>query len=287
MKVLKTLVFAFLFSIFSAYSQDVIYTKNQGNINAKVIEIGTAEIKYKSYDNLDGPVIVIRKNEVRKIQYANGQENIIVPDKYSINQEEQILNKQNAIKFDFFSPLKGYVGIGYERVLKVGMNLETKVGLVGPGVHLLREDVSGGFVKVGTKFLLGQDFVMDGMRYAHPLKGTFLSFELAYSHFTDKNVESYTYNYTNYTYSYDYTDITTNSLAINIIVGKQWILGNMFTLDVYGGTGYGKAFRSSSNPTINANDVWTVYNPFHFSHFYCGDTFPLTFTSGLSLGYIF
>lgn len=268
------------------YSQDIIYTKKKGEIKAKVVEIGTSEIKYKNYDNQDGPVNVIRKAEVRKIQYQNGKEDIIVPDKYSSNQEEQIIDKQNAIKFQVFSPLAGHLAFCYERVLKPGFNLETKIGIIGAGVQPFRNNTAtGGYAKIGAKFLFGQDFVIDGMRMSHPLKGGYAAFQVAFSHFSEMH-----YDYSNYnsiTYTYEMVDIASNSFAFNIILGKQWILGNKFTLDAYAGIGYGAVSRISSNPDVSPTGDIFLYNPFHFSHYYFGKDMPMTLTSGLSLGYIF
>lgn len=252
----------------TTFCQDIIYTKKKGEIKSKVVEIGTNEIKYKNYDNLEGPVIVIRRTDVRKIQYQNGTEDIIIPDKYSANRNEQILDKQNAIKIHPFSPLNGHLAISYERVLKPGFNLETKVGIIGAGAQPFRDDKAiGGFVKIGTKFLLGQDFAIDGMRMFHPLKGAYAAFQLAFSHFFEDNY------------------ITTNSFAFNIIFGKQWILGKMFTLDGHAGIGYGVVSRTSSNPYMSTSH-YSWYNS-HFSHYYFGKDFPMTFTSGLSIGYLF
>lgn len=273
-----------LWSVIS-YSQDIIYTRKQGEIKAKVVEIGTNEIKYKNYDNQDGPVIVIRKAEVRKIQYQNGKEDIIVPDKYSANQEEQIMDKQNAIKVHPFSPLNGHLAISYERVIKPGFNLETKIGIIGAGVQPLRDNkATGGFAKIGAKFLFGQDFAIDGMRMSHPLKGAYAAFQFTFSHFSE---EEYTYIYNYTTNTYETADITTNSFAANIIFGKQWILGNMFTLDAYLGIGYGAVSRISSNPSVSTTDDIFLYSPYHFSHYFFGKEFPMTYTSGLSIGYIF
>ncbi len=58
---------------YSAISaQDIIMKKNADEIQAKVTEIGTTEIKYRKWDNLNGPVYTIPVDEVFVIKYENG-----------------------------------------------------------------------------------------------------------------------------------------------------------------------------------------------------------------------
>lgn len=56
---------------------DVIILKNGQEIKAKVLEVGTNEIKYKMCDNLEGPTFSKKKSEVFKIQYPNGSSTVI------------------------------------------------------------------------------------------------------------------------------------------------------------------------------------------------------------------
>jgi hypothetical protein len=58
-------------------SCDLIVCKNGDEIDAKVLEIGLAEIKYKKCDNPNGPTISIKKSEVLMIKYPNGTKDII------------------------------------------------------------------------------------------------------------------------------------------------------------------------------------------------------------------
>lgn len=56
----------------NVFSQDIITTNKGENIEAKVEEIGTEEIKYKKQNNLDGPLYFIKKDDVSKIVFKNG-----------------------------------------------------------------------------------------------------------------------------------------------------------------------------------------------------------------------
>jgi TM2 domain-containing membrane protein YozV len=56
---------------------DIVICKNGDEIEAKVLEIGENEIKYKKCYNIDGPTLSIRSSEVVMIKYPNGTKDII------------------------------------------------------------------------------------------------------------------------------------------------------------------------------------------------------------------
>jgi hypothetical protein len=58
-------------------SCDIIVCKNGDEIEAKVLEIGIKEIKYKRCDNEQGPTISILNSNVVMIKYPNGTKDII------------------------------------------------------------------------------------------------------------------------------------------------------------------------------------------------------------------
>ena len=72
-------LFAFsvmLFSAFILHGQDIITLRSGETINAKVVEVGTTEIRYYKADNADGPVYVASKSDVAQIMYANGTKDV-------------------------------------------------------------------------------------------------------------------------------------------------------------------------------------------------------------------
>lgn len=69
------LIFGPLFT----YAQDFIVKQNSDEIEAKIIEIGTSEIKYKLYTYLDGPTFILNKSEIFYIKYSNGTKEIVTP----------------------------------------------------------------------------------------------------------------------------------------------------------------------------------------------------------------
>ena len=53
-------------------AQDTLSMKSGEYILVKVIEVSTAEVKYKKLDNLNGPVFSMLKSDLLMIKYENG-----------------------------------------------------------------------------------------------------------------------------------------------------------------------------------------------------------------------
>ncbi len=66
----------FLLLAFHAQAQDVITLKNGNEIQSKILDIGSTEIKYKKFENLEGPSYNILKAEVFMIKYKNGTKDV-------------------------------------------------------------------------------------------------------------------------------------------------------------------------------------------------------------------
>jgi len=279
------LIFTALFGILFLFSncvvaQDTIIKKSKEQIVAKVLEIGLYEIKYKDARNPDGPVIVISKSEVWKIKYENGTEFLITADPYEVGQEVNVRNKSNAIKFEFLSPTRHNLGFAYEHMLKIGMNIEIKIGIIGPGfTATMYENPSGVYFKAGLKFLTGTDYVVNGMHFLHQLRGFYVKPEIIYNEFS---LTSTNYNYPYYAPTTQ--KVTYTNYAMNIVFGHQYILGNVMTFEWYGGIGFGGQTSSStaSSPFSESNFVSACY-----SHLYAGSNSGLVLSGGLTLGVLF
>jgi hypothetical protein len=61
---------------FSVFAQDVIHKNDSTTLEARVQEIGEAEIKYKKFSNPDGPTYTVKKSEVSYIVYQNGDKEV-------------------------------------------------------------------------------------------------------------------------------------------------------------------------------------------------------------------
>ena len=85
------LLFVGLFgSLVVSQAQDLITTKKGEDIQAKILEISSNEIKYKRYSNLDGPSYIISTSEVLMVRYENGEKDIFNEEQSPLNANDEI-----------------------------------------------------------------------------------------------------------------------------------------------------------------------------------------------------
>ncbi|MCC6410316.1 MAG: hypothetical protein IT270_01580 [Saprospiraceae bacterium] len=219
-----------LLTAYQSQAQDIIHKKNGKVIEAKVVELGTSEIKYKMFSDPDGPIYVDEKENIDKIVFQDGR-----TEKYGttrIDASEMFAGqKKSAIKIGFMGPLVGYTNIIYERNVRPGRSWEVKGVLVGLGRQL--EDEAVGFI--GTyayKFYKKPTFYTSDMKRSHLLQGGYIKPEVFVG-------------YTSFISDYDYynntngekTESFTGGFMVNL--GKEWIFDDAFVLDLSFGIGYG------------------------------------------------
>ena len=73
----------------SIFAQDIITLKTGDEINAKVVEVGSTEIKYKKWNNQDGPTYVMNVSDVFSVKYQNGEKDVFnaVAAQNNVNQD--------------------------------------------------------------------------------------------------------------------------------------------------------------------------------------------------------
>lgn len=264
MKTIKlTLLFGMLvFLIIPAAAQDLIIKTSQDSLSCKIREIGTEEIKYALPDYPADLLFSISKEKVNKLVFSNGKEMTFMNEMDNpINYSEQ---NKNAIKLDFLSPLTGNTTLAYERSLKPGQSIETTLGLIGLGADPNDNEPRGSFLKFGMKFIKSPDFYLKGMRYAHILKGAYVKPEIGFCYYS-KNDEIWTDPYGGY-YTTERKDYI--SMMVQIVIGKQWVINDVFLVDFYGGVGYG----------FDDGD-----GNYHYGYSVTPDV-PLSFSAGLKIG---
>src|SRR4051812_32880155 len=170
-KIVFLIVLILLFSF--SYSQDTIYRNNGKVVEAKILEIGSDEIKYKEFNNPDGPVYILETDKIKKIVFENGtsqqfHDNLKDPERYAGQLK-------NAIKLNFLSPLYGYTEIAFERSTGIGRGFELSLGIIGlgksetleynytsPQVETIKRGQAGVFISGGYKFGKLPDFLLFG-----------------------------------------------------------------------------------------------------------------------------
>jgi len=255
MNYLKYLLVIILFSSFKLSAQDRIIKTDGDTIVCKVKEVSTDEVKYILPETSLDIVFGIDKNHIHKIILENGKELIFSHSLYGAKTYEN--QKKHALKFNFLAPLTGNTTFSYERLIRPSRSWEVSLGLIGLGDDIDDEDPRGAFAKFGMKFIKSPDFYLKGMRYAHVLKGTYVKPEIAFSA---------------YSYDHNYSERVNNwAIALNIVVGKQYVFNDIFLLDMYFGLGYG----FSGNKDCGA---------YHYGFSGGNEDTALTVTGGLKIG---
>jgi hypothetical protein len=274
---------------------DTMITKKNEKILGKITKVTETDLEYKKAQEADAPIYVISKDKLREIRWANGTREMVVADEMDANVEKEILNQRSAIKLHIFSPAASQLTVSYERCLKVGTNIEISLGLINNSLINNNSPnlIQGGLFSGGVKFLLGQDYYVKGLKYAHPLKGRYLKPEIDFSSFIIRGIRANYYNPNVYTYnSYIETNQQVNSFALMINYGRQFILGNILTFGYSVGLGYAASDAKYSNPYFQNNYGSYSNNPMNvpsdlYSHYLLSTNIPIAIKGTITMGYIF
>jgi hypothetical protein len=290
---------------------DSLFLNKNKKVACKIIEINESEIKYRVAENLDGPIYIIDKSTVTSYKLSSGFTERFLPDELSLEHEhKEILGNRQVIKLSPFSFVFNHISLSYESVIKVGMNLDIEAGYINsemnPDVSNLFQNGlnnslhnSGAYFKPGIKFFLGEDFSIKGLKYAHPLKGRYIKLDLAVSYINFQDLSMVHYGGYNTGVSVTqtvYTNMSTTAYGGFVNYGRQFILGNVLTLDYYVGAGFTGQSTSYSNPNFFTNPFpntptnYYYINERNYTSNYHGflrvPRLGLSFTAGFRIGYI-
>jgi hypothetical protein len=272
------------FGAIHLFAQDKIYKLKGTVINAKVIEIGTDEIKYKLFESPDGPVYVVDKSTLNRIEFADGRvEKYKLSYKDPQNYEGQ-LNK--AIKINFLAPLLGYSQFSFEKSISPLKSYELGLGIIGAGKNYQIDDyyingqyqpykrnAFGGFIEAGYKFNKLPNFFNKGVRMTHIMQGSYVKPTSTLGFYSDNAV--------NYKTGNPVLEKRNNVFgAIILNFGHQWVFGDKFLIDIYYGLGY--AFDNVKNDYTNGYYSTNIYN--HFVIQKAGPGANLGVSGGLKAG---
>ena len=93
-KIILTTLIA-IFTLTLCFSQDVITTRSGESIQARVLEVGQTEIKYKKFDNPEGPVYWILKSVVLMVKYENGTVDVFKVEKKNADSSAAVPLTEN------------------------------------------------------------------------------------------------------------------------------------------------------------------------------------------------
>lgn len=300
---MKKIIYLLLFlcSYVATRSQsDTLYTKNKQKIACKIIEINDVEVKYRLAAAADGPMYVLHREKLMKYTLSNGITEVLVPDEMLIeNQHAAIMDRRTVVKISPFSFVNSQISFAYEKVLKVGTNLDVEAGYVNNNINYdyplsqnyyygaTRPFYTGAYIKPGVKFFVGQDFSLKGMRYAHPLKGRYIKLDLAASFLKFDNIQMMTYTQYNLPPEIYKTNVTTFAYGAFVNYGRQFILGNILTLEYYIGVGFTSASTTYSNAEYKrAAGGRENFNVSNYHGFMRTPGLGISGTAGFRIGYI-
>jgi hypothetical protein len=153
----------------------------------------------------------------------------------------------------------------------------------------------GAAVRVGPKFLLGQDYYMKGMKYAHPMKGRYFKPEVIFTGFTVRGLKKTIYNPYPTPPTDVYSDLRVGAISLMLNYGRQFILGNSMTVAYSIGGGYAITSAKYTNPDYEKaisrqyyyyRDERNSYTQNLFSHLRIGNS-PFIISTTVTLGYVF
>lgn len=278
-----TLMLTF-FSSFMLFAQDKIVKADGTEVLCVVKEIGTTEIKYVKADNLNGPMYTIKKSEVIKIIFENGTEEIFDQNSLSVIPAKN-RNYKRAITTRPFAPLMGHLSLGYQQALTPSRAFIAEIGFIGVhiGDGLSYNHATGAYGRIGFRLKRTPEVVMEGMEWGYNLGGFYVQPEIAFSSF-DRDYTVTIYNPTTMTYTTEQKRGQWNSGAFLITLGRQMIVGEIMTLDLSAGIGYG--FANHPNSASYYGIDFGNLPGYYFSHSGGGNSFPIAWKLSFSLGFM-
>lgn len=269
-----------------AFSQDIIKLKTGEELKAKITVVSEDEIQYKEWDYLDGPDFKLSVKKIDYIRFQNGREQKFAESDLMIGAPDpKVLNKKDVVKFSFLSPLFGRTVLGYEHVQRFGLHWEGELGLIGLGRDIIGNNERGFWLAGGPKFIMRKETYMKGERYLHYLHGAYVRPELHAEFFKGERTVSY------YSSGQQTVDYSTAAFGLILNLGKQWFLGDAFTLDIYAGVGMASVNTVEDN--VNGEDL--IYYRYSgrggrgiYSSDYQGDgEISFAYKGGFKIGFAF
>lgn len=263
------------------FGQDIILKRNNEIMNCLILNIEDDAVKYKFTGHPVDSIYSISKEAVAKVVFENGIE--LRFDENQTEIEGLVPTRTSALKFEFLSPLTGNTSFTYERKLERGRSIEGTMGIIGLGVYAPYPKAAGMLLKAGYKFIFVPDRFQHGLQYTQPLRGAYLKPEIMLG-FYAANMEYYydhyvtEHGYSYYTSSWASKRASVFSAALQLVMGKQWIIDNTLLLDVYAGVGYG--FASFSN----YNEDYYYTNEYYHYGYTIGAEIPVSFSAGFKIG---
>jgi hypothetical protein len=171
---LHLFLFVFLFFSIGTNAQDLIILQNGSDVQAKVLEVTSDEVKYKLTANLDGPVYVLPKSKIFMIKYESGVKEVFSNSNNSNNSTPAPTNtypaqNQQTSPTTSYQPTNNLVPVPPENYRKAKRHYISlnPLGLSLPYGNFASTDTSGGGIKSGFA-TFGYSGNLEGAYFPHP-----------------------------------------------------------------------------------------------------------------------
>ncbi len=262
----------------SVLAQDTLFFRSGHIVAATVEEIGLDDITY--HEPSDAVRLVVEKKDVARIKMHDGRVLAFQDRSLGVEYSEEVLKKKHVVKMELLSLAFDHLTIGYEQVLKPGMNAELRASYIGVGNSKIDHEATGMMVAGGIKFISRPDHVVRGMKLNHPLHGRYVKPEILFNTFTVSSKNEVNYGGSTGSVAARRAHITYTNVAFNVIFGKQRLLGDGVTLDTWVGVGY--AVQGAAG-----NSAYDDPRRYFYSHVLLGRQTPIALSCGLSIGVAF
>ncbi len=269
-------------------AQDTLVYTNGERIVGQVEEIGVELVRYTTTSSGSVITIVVEKLDLARIRLRDGQQFVFGSISRDVPGSEAFMARKQQIALDIVAPALDHVTLTYEHVLGRHMSITGSAGYIGlwqEGHNVgNRSDNSGALMKAGVKFLLPRaSRRYPNARTEHRLAGWFLKPEFMFSYWTERTTHfgwPGPPNGTEYVSRSFYS-----SLALNLVIGTQILLGERISFGIHGGMGYGGIWRNGSTPSY-------PYGPhsdqiYAYSHSFFDANTPLCVSGGVQFGFVF
>lgn len=205
-------------------AQDVIIKKNGDKVRVVVKEINDTQIKYVEFDDPNEILFTMDRALIKEIKFSYGK-------KYKEEAPTEVSDYfsedgQNNLMLNFTAFGNDAIILTYERALNAGSSFDISTKILGVGIDDQSPDYdkSGFGLDLGYKLKFGSVFKKSGeYRPKHLLHGGYFKPSIGFA-FAE---ESRSFRSEKYSYGH-----------FGLQVGKQWILQNRISLDIYFGFHY-------------------------------------------------
>lgn len=212
----------------------IVFTDRKDTLLVQMIEMKKEEIKFKLWPtSVNSSIKVAYTNNIAAVYLANGMM-VYFAEKENISAKDFSEQSKLAIKLDPLALPRAIISGSIEYAIMPGLSAELGLGLSGllryNSEFLNEKTLTGGFVRLGLKFIQHDVSHNNNNHKNHVLIGSYIKPELV---FLEQQHKSF-YRNTQSPY-----DMQIRGVAAFVNFGKQWRLSKMFVLDYFFGIGLG------------------------------------------------